>query len=182
MTYSGNGVDDLVIPMLPAFGYACDVGASDGVFFSNTLALEEKGWLVLCVEPNPMLESSGRSRRKLWRQVAAHLRDEEVTFWADGEGPTWASYSRVDLGRGQPFKVQGLRLDRILEEAGFPRLDFLTVDTEGWEPPIMEGFTIERWKPSIIVTENWAGETPAPPGYRMVSRLEYDNVFVRDVI
>lgn len=187
MTYSDNGVDDMLATLLPKFGYACDVGANDGAFNSNTLLLEQRGWLVLCIEPNPLLEPMGRMIRKLWRQVACGAVDEPVReFIAMGDAP-WASYSAlakppfgVKAAGEQRMDVQVLRLDRVLEEAGFPRLDLLTVDVEGWESEVMAGFTIERWKPQIIVLESWGDTLPDPVGYRRQGRYMYDNIYQRD--
>jgi hypothetical protein len=45
-SYSDNGVDEMLAPLVPSFGYACDVGANNGSLFNNTLALEKRGWLV----------------------------------------------------------------------------------------------------------------------------------------
>lgn len=176
-----NGVDVLVEPLLPDFGYACDVGANDGHCFSNTYHFEEKGWIVLCVEANPGLEEIGRSRRKLWRPVGAGAEDRIATFYAHGGG-SMASASGFVHKSGVSAQVQMLRLDRILEEAGFPRLDFLTVDSEGYEVEVMKGFDIERWKPRVIVLEDYPDGTSlvAPAGYRMIDRKEFDNVYVRE--
>lgn len=178
--FSSNGVDQALKQYLPEFGYACDVGANDGIFFSNTLHYENRGWLVLCVEPNPLLEQEGRLARKLWRQVAAGSDNTEMQFTACG-GPPYASESgmRIGLG-GQQFMVKVRKLDDLLEEAGFPRLDFLTIDCEGWEDEVMKGFTIERWKPKIIVREDWSGGRPEYPNYTWLEKREFDNIYLRN--
>ena len=178
--YSSNGVDKLVEQYLPDIGYACDVGANDGKFFSNSLHYEQCGWTVLCIEPNPLLEAAGRAERKLWRTVAAGSKNGEMQFTACGEFP-YASDSgmRPDLG-GQKFTVKVKTLDDLIEEAGFPRLDYLTLDCEGWEDEAMAGFTIERWKPRIIVREDWTGNGPEIPGYTWLTKLEFDNVYLRN--
>jgi len=186
--YSGNNVDDIVRPFLPDIGWACDVGASDGVFFSNTLAFEERGWTVLCIEANPLLAEKGQSRRKLWRAVAAGAEDaEDREFFAYGSEPypSWSSLAPIKSTPGQrpihAFKVPVRRLDRLLEEVGFDRLDFLTIDAEGYEPEILAGFTVERWKPKVIVAESWKeGTLATPPGYSLIRRVEYDNIFIRE--
>jgi len=176
--YSSNGVDAYIEPLLPEVGFACDVGANDGKMFSNSLCFEEKGWTVICVEPNPLLVEEGSSVRKLWRQVACGSEDGVATFYASGGHP-YASDSSIDLGRGQPFEVQVLRLDRVLEEAGFRRLDYLTVDVESWEPQVMAGFTLERWRPKIIVLESWKDDLATPEGYTRLGRKEFDNIYQR---
>jgi len=88
----------------------------------------------------------------------------------EGDGPD---------GGSELFEVRTRRLDRLLEEAGFPKLDYLTIDVEGWEPQVMAGFTVERWKPKVIVLEDVANNRVDIPGYDIVSRHEYDNIYVR---
>ena len=194
--FSDNGVDKLLIDeLLPRFaittGFACEVGANNGEQLSNTLALEDQGWTVLCIEPNPLLEAKGRAARKLWRQIAAGPEDrEDAEFWALHPGNDYASNSALVVNGGVPyssgppaddmkFKVKVRTLDRLLEEAGFPRLDVLSIDVEGYEKEVLAGFSIERWNPAIIVVESVSYEMSPPEGYRTEKRLEFDNVFVR---
>jgi len=189
-SYSDNGVDEMLAPLVPSFGYACDVGANNGSLFNNTLALEKRGWLVLCVEPIPLLENDGRSCRKLWRQVACGAVDEEDReFMCFGSHP-YASYSglemryRDDVSQYIRFNVKVRTLDRLLEEAGFPRLDVLTIDTEGYEDEVLKGFTIERWKPQFIVVEDCDGQSALtkyalPKGYEEMPRCHFDRVWRR---
>lgn len=179
MYYSSNQVDSTIEQHLPEFGYACDVGANDGVFFSNTKHYEDKGWLVLCVEPNPLLEESGREKRKLWRNVACGRENGTTEFTACGQHP-YASNSglRSDID-GKKFTVPMVKLDDLIEQAGFPRLDFLSVDCEGWEDEVMAGFTVERWKPKIIVLEYWTGDGMDIQGYEKLCKLEFDVIYLR---
>src|SRR6185436_6268240 len=160
--YSSNGVDREVEQYLPSWGYACDVGANDGAFSSNSLCFEQMGWYVLCVEPNPVFEQEARKHRKLWRQVAVSDKNGEALFTQFGPYP-WGGSGLKDLKGlrnnypGEPvleMMVPTRKLDTILEEAGFPRLDYLTVDCEGCEPEVLAGFTVERWKPRVMVFEN----------------------------
>jgi FkbM family methyltransferase len=191
--YSDNGVDKFLINTFPpeSFGYACEVGANTGTAGSNTLALEQQGWMVLCVEPNPMLEPEGRAARKIWRQVACGAEDDECgKFLAFGSHP-YASYSGMDdrYGGGIPTSMLSVKvrtLDRLLEEAGFPRLDALTIDAEGYEDEVLKGFTVERWKPRYIVVEDCDGSSvmtkyQIPNGYEEMPRCHFDRIWRRNV-
>lgn len=182
--HSNNGVDAAVDKVFGDYvGHACDVGANDGLFFSNTMFFEQKGWTVLCVEPNPLLAEAGRKNRRLWREVACSAEDAELATFKSVKGNNHASSSAL-MPEGHAdgadlFQVRVRRLDRVLDEAGFPKLDYLTVDVENWERQVMAGFTVERWKPKVIVLEEWTEEVIQIPGYDMTSRHEYDNVYVR---
>jgi FkbM family methyltransferase len=180
VTYSDNGVDDWLAQHFAVPGMACDVGANVE-HGSNTLALEQSGWTVLCVEANPLLMDEGKRTRKLWRSVAAGPEDlEDQTFYSFGGHP-YPSHSGMirHIDGGQEIKVPVRRLDRILEEAGFSRLDLLCVDVEGYESQVMAGLSLDIWKPEVLVIESWLDEFPTPDGYDKRLRLQYDNVYVR---
>jgi FkbM family methyltransferase len=198
--YSDNDVDRVLVEvLLPRFGieqgHAVDVGANNGVLNSNTLVLEESGWTVLCIEPNPALAEAGRALRNLWRQIACGPKDEEEReFWAySREHPTAASSSalvmengQVPHGYGPPSSdsdrsmVKVRTLDRVLDEAGFPKVDLVSIDVEGYEKEVLAGFDIERWKPAILIVESISYELEPPPGYRVQGRYQFDNLFIRE--
>lgn len=190
--YSDNGVDDFIAPHLPDFGYALEIGASNGKTGSNCKAFEDCGWVVLCVEPNPLLEGEGRACRKLWRQVACGAEDMEshelLVFDPYPYGSISGLEKRYPWGDSpsHKFQVAVRRADRLLEEVGFPRVDLLTIDCEGYEKEVLSGFDIERWKPTIIVTEDASlvfdgYERMEPPsGYVQIGGAFYaDRVFLR---
>ena len=179
-------VSNAVATMLTGDGYACEVGAYDGEFQSNTLAFEMAGWTVLCIEANPRLEKRGREKRKLWRAVACGPQDvESACFYSFADGPgASALHPRADYvemigGVPEILQVPVRRLDRLLEEAGFPRLDYLSIDVEGYEKQVLEGFTIEQWKPKVMVIESLKDDLETPAGYERTHRLVFDNVYRR---
>jgi len=45
-------------------------------------------------------------------------------------------------------------LDALLDDAGFPRLDFVTIDVEGHELDVLRGFSLERHRPRIVILED----------------------------
>jgi FkbM family methyltransferase len=191
--YSDNGVDAYLSELLPDFGYACEVGASEGITGSNCLHFEERGWLVLCVEPNPLLEPAGRHLRKLWRQVACGPEDNESRELILVGSYPYESSTGLEIRYGPcpecniagrlPVKVR--TLDRVLEESGFPRLDLLTIDVEGYEGEVLAGFTVERWKPKFIVVEDCDGsmftQKYCPPdGYSEVAIRQFDRIWKKE--
>ncbi len=139
-------------------GYYLDVGALDGVTDSNTIQMERLGWKGICIEPHktyyPRLV---RNRPKaICLDVAAWFEDqEELAFYATAPG----GWSRV----GSPgkrevvaiYNVKGRRLDDILEEHNAPEpIDFMSLDVEGTEEYVLQGFNLERWMPRIAIVED----------------------------
>lgn len=196
--YSDNGVDRVIADMLPEFGYAVEVGASNGTLTSNAKHFEDKGWEVVCVEPNPHLAAEGRACRKRWHQVACGAASGETDFILVGTYP-WAAYSGFHTsnipasinppdiqGQTQSVKVKVQTLDEILDEVKFPWLNLLTIDTEGHELEVLRGIDLERWHPPIIVAETWTEEFRNSInryleqfGYKIFALLNTDACYLR---
>lgn len=166
--YSDNGVDKLMKQFLPAFGYAVEVGASNGTLTSSAKHYEEEGWIVMCIEPNPDLEAQGRACRKLWRQIACGAEPIESSPFVIVGGYPWAAYSGFHTsdiptsinppditGQTKTIQVRVETLNRVIEQAGFPRVDYLTIDAEGHELEVLRGIDLTRYHPAIIVAETW---------------------------
>jgi FkbM family methyltransferase len=185
-----------VVGLMP-HGYACDVGAVDGVFLNNTKQLEDRGWDVLCIEANPLYGKILRANRKLVMMVACgaeNLDNQDFHVFEVWPG----NYTALSALKPAPpekrprdhakdeemivLKVNVRTLDTCLEDAGFPRLDVLTVDVEGGESEVLDGFTISRWQPKVIVLEDWeAGRHAArlrEAGYDFKVRRGENDVFV----
>lgn len=200
--YSVNGVDKYISELLPEFGYACDVGANDGYFLSNTKHFEDKGWIVLCIEPNPLLSETGKSHRKLWRQVACGSQSlTEVEFDIVGVYP-YASCSGFHtrtapvemvpnmnmqyVHDAKKVKVEMATLNSELALAEFPRLDLLSIDVEGHEFDVLKGIDLIKWRPKIIVSESWSESANSEIqeylraySYLLINKLEYDYCYER---
>lgn len=193
-SYAAHGVDTWLAERLPEFGYAVDVGASNGVLSSNTLALEERGWFVLCLEPNPRHAMAGRSVRKLWLPYAAGSQCETARpFTLCGNYP-WAAFSGFHVDEvpedrknkvpatQETIVVDVVTLNQVLRYSGFPRLDLLSLDCEGHELETLRGLDLVTWRPLFIVAESWERESSllayvARFGYHLEVRLGEDNVY-----
>lgn len=146
-------------------GFAVEVGAAHGVAASNTLFFENLGWHVLCVEPNPDLYAHLARARKHTVHCACSnvtgIADFEVVRLVGGEVSAISSL-RVDerliethsIESREMIQVPVRTLDQCLDDAGFHTLDLASIDTEGTELSVLEGFNIGWWKPRLIVVEN----------------------------
>jgi FkbM family methyltransferase len=158
---SSSYADVFVEPFLPQFGFACEVGANDGIRESDTLLFEKKGWTVLCIEPNPLLTVALSQNRKLWRAVACGSeRADDMEFVICGVYP-YDSSSGFHTGTGaypcpnpKIVHVKVLPLRDVLEDVKFPRLDLLTIDVEGHELEVLKGMDFTRWHPKFVIVED----------------------------
>ncbi len=81
-------------------------------------------------------------------------------------------------------EVQVLTLDEILSQAGNPRIDFLSIDVEGFEMQVLQGFSLEQHRPKLMLVEdNYANRLPVhhhikSRGYRLVKRTGCNNWYI----
>jgi FkbM family methyltransferase len=177
-----------------AHGYAVEVGAADGVFTSPTFALEKLGWSVLCVEPNPIFAAKARRNRAFVVEAAASdFNDDSYPFTVcnvdhdcklhEMQGGSSLIVQHGELERlgwapkgTYEIQVKVRTLNRLLSEAGFYDLDFLSIDTEGTEDAVLRGLNLHILRPRLIVVENWPGVNKSdhillPLGYRRIERV-----------
>jgi FkbM family methyltransferase len=162
-------------------GTAVEVGGFDGITGSNSYFFERLGWRTLVVEPNPLLANRIRENRStLVAECAVGDCDGEVTLNVPAGGETLASVAndawqrrRMEQAGGvQSIRVKQRRLDAVLEEAAVSSIDFLTIDVEGYELPVLKGFDLNRWNPRIVILEdNSSGRNEEIPLY--MERLGY---------
>lgn len=142
-------------------GVCVEIGALDGVRHSNTLYFEQHGWTCLLIEPNPSCCEMIRSRRNA-RLFECAVSDSpgELTFVVCDEVPELSGFQpfwdRIKRERGTTKEVQVRvrKLDDILAEANIGPIDFLTIDVEGHELSVLRGFSIEKWKPRVVILED----------------------------
>jgi FkbM family methyltransferase len=144
-------------------GYACELGALDGTYLSNTLELEQRGWTVLCIEPNPRHHEALTNSRKLVMRCACDKFPRELATLHEVDQIKGDTYSALRFHHrywGKPaqgikatYETTVLTLDQCLMVAGFPRLDLLSLDVDGLERDILRGFNLKRWNPTAMVIE-----------------------------
>lgn len=204
MSLSFFGEDSWIRSCFPACfkGWALDVGAFDGVTGSNTLALEQQGWQVLCVEANPYaarILGKHRSsvdevgRKMVWNGAAADRTGRE-RFWINLGNPNAYSalnpvVNRSDWRPGNSeldwriVDVDVDTLDNVLAGFKIPQLHAVSIDIEGGEMDALKGFDIARWRPKCMVVESWDEDNPVVPylarfGYERTKRLLVSDCFL----
>lgn len=183
--YYGQWGTDRVIESYFPNGYvgkAIDVGAADGVKGSNTLYFEERGWGVLCIEPNPEYWESLRERRGhvVMCACGAASKIDEMTVFQIGEDKILSSVSslrpdprlvdahKTVIKSSWALWVEVKALNEVLvnfisEPGWIPceadyarrgRVDFVSIDTEGTELDVLKGFNLNFFDVFLLVIEN----------------------------
>jgi len=170
MYYSQFGEDKILFEIFQrkTSGVCVEVGANNGVDDSISLFFEKIGWKCILVEPNPSLCRGIRAvRNALIYECAASNRSGVGTLYvAEGavrsDGLSTISTNKEDHDRIKshgfgirPVQVHTMTLDEILTDAKINGdVDFISIDVEGHEYEAIEGLSLERWKPMIILVED----------------------------
>lgn len=146
-------------------GFFVEFGATDGLSLSNTHLLEhEFGWHGILAEPAQCWHAAltanrncAIDRRCIWKGSGETVIFNETAI---PELSTINKFSSADLHRdsrkvGSRYEVTTVSLIDLLAEHGAPpRIDYLSIDTEGSEFDILEGFDFDRYKVSVITCEH----------------------------
>jgi FkbM family methyltransferase len=129
-------------------GFFVEAGANDGYTQSNTYWFERfRGWNGILVEPMALYVGECREGRS-----ATVVRAALVP--SDHEGDT-VTMRFGDLGwyDGHDEDVPARTLSSILDEAGAPEVDLLSLDVEGFEPSALRGLDLDRHAPRWVLVE-----------------------------
>ncbi|MGD1056994.1 MAG: FkbM family methyltransferase [Solirubrobacteraceae bacterium] len=145
-------------------GCCVEVGANDGITGSASYLFERRGWQCLLVEPIPALVEEIRTHRtcKVVNCAASSREGEAKFIVAEGVEavsgldltPERVEWIRRAGGTIREISVRTATLDSLLEEAGFTALDFVTIDVEGHELSVLEGFDVGSYRPRVVIVED----------------------------
>jgi FkbM family methyltransferase len=175
--YSANGEDCLLWLFFGPrpHGRYLDVGAFDGIHFSNTYSFELGGWTGVCVEPHPTFYPALVRNRPgavcLRAACVADRRQRDVILFNEELG--LLSTTRKTPGydrfvsdryekRGLAFRgfreerVPAVTVDDIIERhlPGGAPLEIVSIDVEGAEMEVLRGFDVSRHGPEVLIVES----------------------------
>lgn len=157
-SYAQHGEDNLIELLLPSGVFSfIDIGANDGVLFSNTYKFAKMGASGLCIEP------SKSSFRKLILNHLFHpkvkcvnsaISDQNNFLFLQEEGYE-KTLSRVGKeATKDSIKVKAQTFDNLISEnPSFKNIDLLSIDVEGHEKNIFWKIKDKNFKANIIVVE-----------------------------
>jgi FkbM family methyltransferase len=147
-------------------GFFVDVGAYDGITYSNTYTLAMNGWSGIAIEP---VKKYYDMCRKVYEgldvnviQLAANQYMEILTIYTGEHAVSTASndfkYRITNTFYGKNLytsieKVLSAPLNIILEMNQVKAIDVLSIDVEGFEMEVLKGFSMGEWKPKMVIIE-----------------------------
>ena len=183
-------------------GVFLDIGAHDGITFSNTYFFEkELEWSGICIEPIPeVFERLTKNRGCLcFCGCASPEHGGTKDFLCVNGYPEMLSglLDRYDSrhrmrieqeiknygGSQEVIKVQTYNINRVLEDAGIDHVNFLSIDTEGGEFEILQSIDFSKYRIDVITVEdNYQDKRFIPflenNGFIFLKQLHQDLIFV----
>jgi FkbM family methyltransferase len=142
---------------IPKGGVFIDVGAHIGKYTIQVAKILGGSGLVIAIEPHPgnykhLVENIKLNdlRNVIALNVAAWSEECELKLFV---GDMHGHHSLMkNFGRGF-FVVHAKPLDKVLEELGISRVDFVKIDVEGAELEVLKGMsiTLKKFKPIVVV-------------------------------
>jgi len=146
-------------------GRLLDVGAFDGRTFSTSLALIERGWGGILLEPSPgpfaklTAEHAGRSNVRCIRAAATIRRVSHVTMWLTDDGLSTTEKAHRDkwVASGAQFtdasEVPAVHIVDLADDL----FDFVSIDTEATSVPLLACFLAAlrpHQRPKLLCVEH----------------------------
>lgn len=185
-------------------GIMVEVGAATPVFLSMSKHFKDTGWRCICIEPNPKyVEMHKKVQNEVYQFACSNTDQDNIDFQVVSFSDQYDSYQITDhsysslkikehyLVHGnktidqlpiKTIKVNVRKLNTLLSELDIKLIDILSVDTEGWELEVMEGFDSNAYQPEIIVLENWTNSPDYTKymksiGYKMDQQIEHNFIY-----
>lgn len=156
-------IDIKVLPYLKDIenGFFVEAGALDGLFMSNTKLLEDLGWAGILIEPShKAVEKCRVNRKSIIEECALVSKDYKDEFaygdwFFDGEDGlgAWSGIHRNMYGIKSAIGVSALTLDKILKYYKVTKVDFLSLDVEGYELEVLKGIDFSTTDITYILIE-----------------------------
>ncbi|MEM9748465.1 MAG: FkbM family methyltransferase [Actinomycetota bacterium] len=133
-----------------------DVGAHRG---TSARHFAERGWRVLCFEPDP--DNRSRLERRLGQmanvsidpRAVGHQRADRVPFFASIESSGISGLSAFRESHEITAHVEMTTIADVTDQHALDHVDFLKIDVEGHDLDVLRGVPWDRLRPAIVSCE-----------------------------
>jgi FkbM family methyltransferase len=147
-------------------GTFVEIGAADGVLYSNTYYFEkELGWTGICVEPRPSaFRKLSKARKCLCVQACVtdssgpgrFLDIEDIPLLSglvSKYDPRHLERARSEAAEGGS-KIRCYTLSELVQQSGFRAIDYLSIDTEGSKLDLLKTIDFAQFSVKVVSVEN----------------------------
>lgn len=176
--------------------YFVDIGANDGITFSNTYLLEkEYNWSGICSEPLPAAyEKLVKCRNVICDNNAVYSKSNETVEFSESDlysGITTHIDKHVNFKNKNNVMVNTITLQDLLKKYDAPKtVHYLSLDTEGTELEILKSVDFNEYKFLLIHLEHnfvqprrdQMKELLLKNGYVFFSSKKWDDAYIHESV
>ena len=179
-------------------GTFVDIGAHDGVTFSNSYFFEkERNWKGICVEPIPEIFSkldetrncikingciSDQTGTEKFLRVKGEYVDTEMLSGLVKDYDS-RHLERIDReikeygGSKEEIEVKCFDINQLLKENNIHQVDFFTIDTEGNEMKILKTIDFDIFLVENNYQTEEMNEFMSAKGFKRIRKIGHDDVY-----
>jgi len=186
-------------------GIMVEVGGATPEYISMSRHFKLNNWRCI-IEPNPkFVEQHKNIGNEVYQCVCSNEDIDNADFEIASAHPNASngilddhSFSAIKVkdeyrntapGLNIPIttiKVNIRKLNTILDGLLINAIDLLSIDVEGWELEVMQGFDTNKFKPKVIILENYLYKDSYVSymkniGYRVDKMIDYNYIFVKEI-
>lgn len=193
--YSENNLDKFIREnFFPDFSYQgimVEVGGGLPNWISNSKHFRDNGWRTIVFEPNPNFYHQFLEQNIECYNLACSDKDQKNVNFSVCDNNSGLSFSALDI-RYSSFNpstmslsnilIDTVRLDTFFDSKNLQKVDFMTIDVEGWELEVMSGFDPSKVECRYIILENYQHDSKYDIkmlefGYQKIHQLNYDYIY-----
>ena len=147
-------LDEIYAQHFDGPGRFVEVGAYDGFMYSNTYHLAQAGWEGLYIEPVLdfflRCQHNHRDHNVRVLNAACSNYNGDIDLY---QGPDIYS-ANGEMVKGKTVTVPCYMLDNVLFYMDWrERFELLVIDVEFHEKEVLQGFSLAKWKPKMVIIE-----------------------------
>jgi FkbM family methyltransferase len=162
-------------------GYYIDIGANDPTDASVTRHFYDRGWHGINVEPSRVAFRSLAAARRRDVNLNLGISDRRGTlrFY---EAPTLSTHSTFSADEARAQRAQGIHFEehlvpvitlaQLCEQYVSGPIDFMSIDVENHEWEVVQGGDWRRWRPRVVLVEDYVPATGIPGNHKWQHLLE----------
>ena len=195
MYYGDEQIDKYILEIFKDFkGIMIETGAGPTSLYSMSKAFRESGWRTICVDANPYYVDLHKAEGNEIYQYALsneilYDQDFEIINPDTEEQLAGSALKLRNKNLTNAFKniikVDVVTLNWLLQSLDISKIDYVSIDVEGWEIEVMKGFDTQKYKPKVIVLENFLDENSYPAymqsiGYTFLKKIYFNDIYTNE--